>query len=91
MPARMSRVLSRNGRLAGGGRGTDPLDRFGAMDVTVAGIASDRLYPLDLQAELGRLLPGDRPVVVIESDYGHDGFLLETAQIASLLLTALKG
>jgi homoserine O-acetyltransferase len=60
-------------------------------DVTVAGIASDRLYPLDLQRELGRLMPGGRPVVVIESDYGHDGFLLETAQIASLLRTALKG
>ncbi len=39
MPARMSRVLSRNGRLGGGGSGTGPLDRLGAMDVTVAGIS----------------------------------------------------
>lgn len=60
-------------------------------DVTVAGIASDRLYPLELQEELARLVPGDRPLAVIESDYGHDGFLLETEQIASVFATALKG
>ena len=36
-------------------------------DITVAGIASDRLYPLELQEELGRLLPGDRPVAVVQS------------------------
>jgi homoserine O-acetyltransferase/O-succinyltransferase len=58
-------------------------------DVTVAGIASDRLYPLALQEELGQMLPGDRPVVVIESEFGHDGFLLEVEQIGSVLATAL--
>jgi homoserine O-acetyltransferase/O-succinyltransferase len=58
-------------------------------DITVAGIASDRLYPLELQKELGRLLPGDRPVAVVESAFGHDGFLIETEQIGAVIASAL--
>jgi len=58
-------------------------------DVTVAGIASDRLYPLALQQELARLLPGDRPVAVITSAFGHDGFLLEKVQVGRVLASAL--
>jgi homoserine O-acetyltransferase len=59
-------------------------------DVTVAGIASDRLYPFELQEELGRLLPGAPPVAVVESAFGHDGFLLETGQIGSIVTEALR-
>jgi homoserine O-acetyltransferase len=59
--------------------------------VTVAGITSDRLYPLALQRELARLLPGTRPVTVIESVSGHDGFLLETEQVGSVVASALAG
>jgi homoserine O-acetyltransferase len=58
-------------------------------EVTVAGIASDRLYPLGLQHELGRLLPGGRPVTVVESQFGHDGFLLEIEQIGEIVATCL--
>jgi homoserine O-acetyltransferase len=58
-------------------------------DVTVAGIASDRLYPLRLQQELAELLPGGRPVSVIESESGHDGFLLEGDQVGMILRSAL--
>ncbi len=58
--------------------------------VTVAGITSDRLYPLKLQQELATLLPGDRPVAVIESPSGHDGFLLETEQVGAILRSVLK-
>ncbi len=58
-------------------------------DVTVAGIDSDRLYPLGLQFELARLLPGGRPVTVIDSSSGHDGFLLETDQVGALLASVL--
>ena len=54
-------------------------------DVTVAGIASDRLYPLELQHELGRLIPASRPVAVIESPSGHDGFLLEVEQVGEVV------
>jgi homoserine O-acetyltransferase len=58
-------------------------------DVTVAGIASDRLYPLELQEELARLLPSDRPVALVQSAFGHDGFLLEVEQIGSIIAAAL--
>ena len=58
--------------------------------VNVAGIASDRLYPLALQEELAQLLPGDRPLNVIESESGHDGFLLEIDQVGKFVASALE-
>jgi homoserine O-acetyltransferase len=58
-------------------------------EVTVAGIDSDRLYPLPLQEELARLLPGDGPVRLIESASGHDGFLLEVDQVGDVVAAAL--
>jgi homoserine O-acetyltransferase/O-succinyltransferase len=58
-------------------------------EVTVAGIASDRLYPLRLQQELARLLPGAGPVAVIESESGHDGFLVEMDQVSDVVGAAL--
>jgi homoserine O-acetyltransferase/O-succinyltransferase len=58
-------------------------------DITVAGIASDRLYPLELQEELARLLPGNRPVAVVQSAFGHDGFLIETEQLGRVIRSAL--
>jgi homoserine O-acetyltransferase/O-succinyltransferase len=59
--------------------------------VSVAGIASDRLYPLELQRELARLLPGSPQVTVIESFSGHDGFLLEVGQIGAVITSSLEG
>jgi len=58
-------------------------------EVTVAGIESDRLYPLSLQEELARLLPGRPPVRRIESASGHDGFLLEVDQVGDVVASAL--
>jgi len=58
--------------------------------VTVAGITSDRLYPLGQQWEIARLLPGGEEVHVIESELGHDGFLLETEAVGSVVRTALQ-
>jgi len=57
--------------------------------VTVAGIPSDRLYPLVLQQEMAELLPGRRPVALVESESGHDGFLLEVKQIGAIVVAAL--
>jgi homoserine O-acetyltransferase len=75
----------------GRGRGgvTAALARVTAH-VEVAGIDSDRLYPLALQQELARLLPGGRRCTVIESEFGHDGFLLEIDQAGAVLLAALE-
>jgi homoserine O-acetyltransferase/O-succinyltransferase len=53
--------------------------------VVVAGVDSDRLYPLWLQEQLVDLIPGADGVHVIASPYGHDGFLLETDAIAELV------
>ncbi len=58
--------------------------------VVVAGIDSDRLYPLAQQALLARAIPtvvgGLR---VVKSLYGHDGFLLEREQVGALITEVL--
>jgi hypothetical protein len=36
------------------------------------------------------VLPGDRPVTVIESASGHDGFLLEIDQLSPVVASALN-
>ncbi|MCX4766642.1 homoserine O-acetyltransferase [Streptomyces sp. NBC_01275] len=51
----------------------------------VAGVDSDRLYPLAQQAELAALIPSADRLRVVESPYGHDGFLIETEQVAALV------
>src|SRR5690348_9545908 len=40
----------------------------------VAAIDSDRLYPVELNAEIAAGVPGCAPLRVLESPYGHDGF-----------------
>jgi homoserine O-acetyltransferase len=54
----------------------------------VAGVDSDRLYPLALQAQVAELL--GVPLRVIESPYGHDGFLIEVTAVGSLLAELLE-
>ncbi|MFJ6983062.1 MULTISPECIES: homoserine O-acetyltransferase [unclassified Streptomyces] len=51
----------------------------------VAGVDSDRLYPLSQQAELAAHIPAADHLRVVESPYGHDGFLIETEQVGSLV------
>jgi homoserine O-acetyltransferase len=58
-------------------------------EVWVAGIDTDRLYPLALQSALAGCLPGDRPLTVIRSGFGHDGFLLESEQVGAVVRRAL--
>ncbi len=57
--------------------------------VSVAGVDSDRLYPLRLQEELAAGLPGQPPLRVIASPSGHDGFLVESGQIDKVVADAL--
>jgi homoserine O-acetyltransferase len=58
-------------------------------EVAVAGIASDRLYPIELQQEIARLLPRRPHLTVIESLSGHDGFLLEVEQVGRVISSSL--
>ncbi|POX62792.1 homoserine O-acetyltransferase [Streptomyces sp. Ru62] len=51
----------------------------------VAGVRSDRLYPLAQQAELAAGIRTGDHLRVIESPYGHDGFLIEVEQVAALV------
>ncbi len=50
----------------------------------VAGIDSDRLYPLQQQRELADLIPAAEPLAVVTSPHGHDGFLVEHDQVGAL-------
>ena len=50
----------------------------------VIGIDSDLLFPVAEQSELARHIPNAR-FEVINSDFGHDGFLTETRTISLLL------
>jgi homoserine O-acetyltransferase len=55
----------------------------------VAGVDSDRLYPLELQREVADAL--GVPLRVVASPYGHDGFLIETGAVGALLAELLEG
>ncbi|MFE2504695.1 homoserine O-acetyltransferase MetX [Streptomyces rubiginosohelvolus] len=83
-----------NGHDVGRGRGgiARALARA-ELPALVAGVDSDRLYPLAQQERLAALLPGADAAHTIASPYGHDGFLIETEQVGALvreLLAALR-
>jgi len=74
------------------GRGRGGVERALASiqaDVTVAGIDSDRLYPLEQQEDLAQRLRAKPPVHVVRSRSGHDGFLLEVDQVGRIVSEAL--
>ncbi|MFI6018945.1 homoserine O-acetyltransferase [Streptomyces sp. NPDC051287] len=75
-----------NAHDAGRGRGglRAALRRVTARTL-VAGVDSDRLYPPAQQAELATLIPTADTLRLVESPYGHDGFLIETGQVGALL------
>jgi homoserine O-acetyltransferase len=79
-----------NSHDVGRGRGGVPggLARVRARAL-VAGISSDRLYPVEQQVELAEGIPGSGPMRLIESPYGHDGFLIEAPAVGSLLAELL--
>jgi homoserine O-acetyltransferase/O-succinyltransferase len=60
------------------------------VPTVVGGITSDRLYPLRLQEELAELLGGCTELNVVDSKYGHDGFLLETEAVGKLIRQPLE-
>ncbi|HUL98892.1 MAG TPA: homoserine O-acetyltransferase, partial [Mycobacterium sp.] len=75
----------------GRGRGGVPAAlRHCPVPVVVGGITSDRLYPLRLQEELAELLPGCTGLNVVDSVYGHDGFLIESEAVGDLIRQTLK-
>lgn len=57
--------------------------------LTVVGVDSDRLFPLEQQRQIATLAPGAAPLRVIRSLHGHDGFLVETDQLGAIVHTSL--
>ena len=60
------------------------------VPAALIGIASDRLVPLADLCELQRRSGAPASLHVIDSRYGHDAFLKETAQIGPLITEALS-
>ena len=53
--------------------------------ITVIGVSSDTLVPIEDSRELARLAPNLRRLVEVRSVFGHDAFLKEREQIGRLL------
>jgi homoserine O-acetyltransferase len=56
----------------------------------VVGVDSDRLYLPRESEELAALIPRAGPVRFVHSDYGHDGFLIEFAQLGPAIKQFLE-
>ncbi|GAB2696888.1 homoserine O-acetyltransferase [Microbacterium marinum] len=81
-------VEAMNSHDVGRGRGgvEEALARVRARTL-VLGVDSDRLFPVDGQHRIFRGIPTtiDDGAVVLSSDFGHDGFLIETAAVGAHL------
>lgn len=68
------------------GRSEHPVDILGKITAKtlVLGISSDYLFPLTEQKVLAYNIP-ESHFITIDSDFGHDGFLLEFEQIKKIL------
>jgi homoserine O-acetyltransferase len=80
-----------NSHDVGRGRGgvTAALRRVTAR-TAVAAITSDRLYPVQLSREIADAVPGALPLRVIDSPFGHDGFLIETEAVGEVVAELLE-
>jgi homoserine O-acetyltransferase len=87
-------VEAMNSHDVGRGRGgvEDALATVTAKTL-VLGIDTDRLFPIDGQHRIARGIPhtldGDQ-AVVLTSDFGHDGFLIETRAVGAHLRRLLE-
>lgn len=85
----LTRAMDSHDVARGRGSLAEALGRVTARTV-VAGIDSDRLYPLHQQAELADLIPGCDGLDVVESLHGHDGFLVESDRVGALAARLLS-
>jgi homoserine O-acetyltransferase len=81
-----------NSHDVGRGRGgtVAALRRVTARTAVVA-VDSDRLYPVDLNREVSDAVPDCSALKVLTSPYGHDGFLIETEEVAGVVAELLGG
>ena len=57
--------------------------------VVVVSIDTDRLFVPRLQVEISELVPTAEPPIVISSEFGHDGFLVESEAMGAAIRHAL--
>ncbi|WP_298210589.1 homoserine O-acetyltransferase [Ferrimicrobium sp.] len=57
--------------------------------VTVIGISSDRLFPVQQQRTIAEALPTCDGMYIVESRIGHDGFLVEVRAIGDIIRSVL--
>lgn len=60
-----------------------------SIPVVVVSIDTDRLFTPRLQVEIAELVPTAKPVITISSDFGHDGFLVESEAVGAAIRQAL--
>lgn len=60
-----------------------------AQPALVIGVDSDVLFPLSEQEELTALIPRAE-LAVMQSEHGHDGFLIDTDTLGSLVAAWLR-
>lgn len=84
----LSEAMNRHDVGAGRGGVAGALGRITARTV-VAGIDTDRLYPLYQQVEIAAGIAGAGEVRVVHSAAGHDGFLIEHEQVGHLVADLL--
>jgi homoserine O-acetyltransferase len=60
------------------------------IPVVVVSIDTDRLFPPRLQVEVAELVPHAAPLITISSDFGHDGFLVESEAVGAAIVQALS-
>lgn len=81
---RLSQAMDNHNILRGRNEDAADILKVIRSKVLVLGIDSDYLFPLPEQQLLASLIPGST-FVTIDSDYGHDGFLIEFEKISLLL------
>ena len=59
------------------------------VPVVVVSIDTDRLFPPRLQVEISELVSTSEPLISINSDFGHDGFLVEAESVGAAIRHAL--
>ena len=60
------------------------------IPVVVVSIDTDRLFPPRLQVEVAELVPQAAPLITISSEFGHDGFLVESEAVGAAIVQALS-
>ena len=60
------------------------------IPVVVVSIDTDRLFPPRLQVEVAELVPKAAALITISSEFGHDGFLVESEAVGAAIVQSLS-